>query len=70
MKTINYNKFLSEIFIIMEDYEQALNILNYISKNNNEHKIFYNLGYCYFKLIKLKIYQLLYSSYFTKYRRL
>ena len=48
------NKFLSEIFIIMEDYEQALDILNYISKNNNEHIIFYNLGYCYYKIDKFE----------------
>ena len=46
------NKFLSEIFIIMEDYEQALEILNYISKNNNEHIIYYNMGYCYYKINK------------------
>ena len=48
------NKFLSEIFIIMEDYEQALDILNYISKDNNEHIIFYNLGFCYFKINKFE----------------
>ena len=48
------NKFLSEIFIIMEDYEQALDILNYISKDNNEHIIFYNLGFCYFKISKFE----------------
>jgi len=50
----NANKYLAEILIQIGDYNEAINILKYLSKSNNKHEITYNLGFSYYKINNYK----------------
>ncbi len=48
------NESLAKILIELEDYEEAINILKYIAKENNKHEITYNLGFSYYQINNYK----------------
>ena len=46
----NANNNLARILIELGDYNESINILKYLLKNNNKHEVAYNLGYSYYRI--------------------